>query len=81
VCLRGIDTVFDLDTDRAFVRGRDDIEMRLGPVRRRRESERGHHPRGQSRNPTMSVLRPPKYSLTSTEVDIMTLQLLRGGLR
>ena len=32
VCLRGVDSVFDLDTDRAFVRGRDDIEVRLGPA-------------------------------------------------
>src|SRR3989442_11538015 len=44
VCLRRIDTVFDLDTDRAFVRDRDDIEVRLGPVRRRRDIERGHRP-------------------------------------
>src|SRR5438132_8977926 len=44
VCPRRIDTIFDLDTDRAFVRGRDDIEVRLGPVRPRREIERGHRP-------------------------------------
>ena len=37
ICLRRIDSVFDLDTDRAFVRRGHDIEMRLGPVRRRRE--------------------------------------------
>src|SRR5437870_1515707 len=36
-----IDSVFDLDADRSFVRGRDDVEVRLGPVRRRREIERG----------------------------------------
>src|SRR5438128_7989580 len=36
----GIDSVFDLDADRSFVRGRDDVEVRLGPVRRRREIER-----------------------------------------
>src|SRR5437899_1939288 len=41
VCLRRIDTVFDLDADRSFVRGRDDVEVRLGPVRRRCEIERG----------------------------------------
>src|SRR5438552_3249902 len=44
VCLRRVYTVFDLDTDRAFVRSRDEIEVRLGPVRRRREIERGHRP-------------------------------------
>ena len=42
VCLRRIDSVFDLDTDRAFVRSRGDIEVRLGPVRRRRNIERGY---------------------------------------
>ena len=36
-----VDSVFDLDADRSFVRGRDDVEVRLGPVRRRREIERG----------------------------------------
>src|SRR5580704_8084164 len=44
VGLRGIDSVFDVDTDRAFVRRGHDIEMRLGPVRRRREICRGHSP-------------------------------------
>jgi len=44
VCLRGVDSVFDLYTDRAFVRSRDDIEVRLGPVRRRRDIERGYRP-------------------------------------
>ena len=38
--LKGIDAVFDLDADRSLVRGRDDVEVRLGPVRRRREIER-----------------------------------------
>src|SRR6267142_3909633 len=37
----GIDSVFDLDADRSFVRGRDDVEVRLGPVRRRCEIEHG----------------------------------------
>src|SRR6266850_1635875 len=36
-----VDSVFNLDADRSFVRGRDDVEVRLGPVRRRREIERG----------------------------------------
>src|SRR5882724_3796507 len=39
-----IESVFNLDADRSFVRGRDDVEVRLGPVRRRREIERGHRP-------------------------------------
>src|SRR5713226_8048477 len=37
VCLRRVDTVFDLDTDRAIVRCRHDIGRRLGPGRRWRE--------------------------------------------
>ena len=39
--LKRIDAVFDLDADRPFVWGRDDIEVRLGPVCRRREIEPG----------------------------------------
>src|SRR5437762_268059 len=35
--LKGIDAVFDLDADRSLVRGRDDVEVRLGPVCRRRQ--------------------------------------------
>ena len=35
-----IDSVLNLDADRSFVGGRDDVEVRLGPVRRRREIER-----------------------------------------
>src|SRR6266404_8241374 len=37
--LKGIDAVFDLDADRSLVRGRDDVEVRLGPVCRRCEIE------------------------------------------
>src|SRR4029077_7029832 len=37
--LKGIDAVFDLDADRSFVGGRDEVEVRLGPVCRRREIE------------------------------------------
>src|SRR2546427_6946443 len=37
----GIDSVFNLDANRSFVGGRDDVEVRLGPVCRRREIERG----------------------------------------
>jgi len=37
--LKGIDAVFDLDADRSFVGGRDDVEVRLGPVCRQREIE------------------------------------------
>src|SRR5437016_9080406 len=36
-----IDSVFNLDTNRSFVRGRDDVEVGLGPVRRWREIEGG----------------------------------------
>src|SRR2546430_10869768 len=36
----GIDSVFNLDANRSFVGSRDDVEVRLGPVRRRREIER-----------------------------------------
>src|SRR6266850_4900297 len=36
----GIDSVFNLDANRSFVGGRDDVEVRLGPVRRRREIKR-----------------------------------------
>src|SRR5260370_42468188 len=43
-CLRRIDSVFDLDTDRAIVRRRHDIQVRLGPVRRPGEICRGHSP-------------------------------------
>ena len=39
--LKGIDAVFDLDADRSFVGGRDDVEVRLGPVCRRREIDHG----------------------------------------
>src|SRR5207244_9946788 len=35
----GIDPVFDFDADRAFVRSRDDVEVGLRPVHRRRELE------------------------------------------
>src|SRR5262249_2155911 len=38
--VRRIDSVFDLDADRSFVGSRDDVEVRLGPVRRRREIKR-----------------------------------------
>src|SRR5689334_17453996 len=42
--LRWIDSVFDLDPDGAIVGCGHDIEMRLGPVRRRGEIQRGHGP-------------------------------------
>ena len=37
--LKGIDAVFDLDADRSLVLRRGDVEVRLGPVCRRREIE------------------------------------------